>query len=239
MLTPVTTRLRRQYVDLVRRHRVRRGLTGLVLACTALLSVSCGTAAQSGNADRTTSAPDTPRSSVAAGPPQESDVALVDLDDAANVATWTTVNDPVMGGASTSQVTFGGNGLVFSGTISLDHNGGFASARSPQDPDIGRKASGAKSLHVRARGDGKIYLLKVGIAGQPWSYIQRFPTEAAAQRTYDLPVDGFQPVGMRLDPEPDAPRTLDPSLIDQVSVYILDKQQGPFEITVNAIEAVA
>lgn len=90
---------------------------------------------------------------------------------------------------------------------------------------------------MRARGDGKTYLLKVGIAGQPWSYIQRFPTEATVDRTYDLPVNGFQPVGMRLDPEPDAPRALDPSAIDQVAVYILDKQQGPFEITVDAIEA--
>ncbi|TQR87428.1 CIA30 family protein [Mycobacterium hodleri] len=201
----------------MRSRRVQRGLTGLVVACMALLLVSCGVAGQSANADG-------------------SDVALVDLD-ADAVAAWTTVNDPVMGGSSTSKITFGGDGLVFSGSISLENNGGFASARSPQDPDIGRKASGAKSLRVRARGDGKTYLLKVGIAGQPWSYIQRFPTEATVDRTYDLPVNGFQPVGMRLDPEPDAPRALDPSAIDQVAVYILDKQQGPFEITVDAIEA--
>lgn len=206
-----------KYIHLVRSRRVQRGLTGLVVACMALLLVSCGVAGQSANADG-------------------SDVALVDLD-ADAVAAWTTVNDPVMGGSSTSKITFGGDGLVFSGSISLENNGGFASARSPQDPDIGRKASGAKSLRVRARGDGKTYLLKVGIAGQPWSYIQRFPTEATVDRTYDLPVNGFQPVGMRLDPEPDAPRALDPSAIDQVAVYILDKQQGPFEITVDAIEA--
>ena len=167
------------------------------------------------------------------------DVVLVDLDDAGEVATWTTVNDPVMGGMSTSRITFGDGGLVFSGNISLENNGGFASARSPQDPDIGRRATGAKSLRVRALGDGKTYLLKVGIAGQPWSYIQRFPTEAAVQRIYELPIEGFQPVGMRLDPAPDAPQTLDPSRISQVSVYILDKQQGPFELTVSAIDATA
>ena len=92
---------------------------------------------------------------------------------------------------------------------------------------------------MRALGDGKTYLLKVGIAGQPWSYIQRFPTDAAVQRIYELPIEGFQPVGMRLDPEPNAPQTLDPSSISQVSFYILDKQQGPFELTVSAIEATA
>jgi hypothetical protein len=207
-----------KHIHLMTGRRVQRGLTGLVFACTALLLPSCGTAGQSAEAER-------------------SDVVLVDLGDADEVSAWTTVNDPVMGGRSTSRVTFGDGGLVFSGTISLENNGGFASARSPQDPDIGRKASGAKSLRVRARGDGKTYLLKVGVAGQPWSYIQRFPTEAAVQRTYELPVESYQPVGMRLDPDPDAPRTLDPSLIDQVAVYILDKQQGPFEITVGAIGA--
>jgi len=209
-----------KYIHLVKSPRVRPGLTGLVFACTALLLISCGTAGQSADAEG-------------------ADVVLVDLDAAAKVDTWTTVNDPVMGGTSTSRIAYGDGGLVFSGTISLENNGGFASARSPQDPEIGRKATGATSLRVHARGDGKTYLLKVGIAAQPWSYIQRFTTEAAVQRTYDLPVEGFQPVGMRLDPEPDAPQNLDPSSIDQVAVYILDKQQGPFQITVSAIEAVA
>jgi hypothetical protein len=169
--------------------------------------------------------------------PEGPDVVLVDLDDAGEVATWTTFNDPVMGGMSTSRIAFGDGGLVFSGNISLENKGGFASARSPQDPEIGRRAAGAKSLRVRATGDGKTYLLKVGTKGQPWSYIQRFPTEAAVQRTYQLPIEGFQPVGMRLDPAPNAPQTLDPSRISQVSVYILDKQQGPFEINISAIDA--
>ncbi|MGQ9406023.1 CIA30 family protein [Mycolicibacterium gilvum] len=153
------------------------------------------------------------------------------------MAAWTTVNDPVMGGTSTSKVMFGDGGLVFSGDISLENNGGFASARGPQDPDIGRRAAGATALRVHAQGDGKTYLLKVGIADQPWSYIQRFSTEAGIDRTYDLPVEDFEPVGMRLDPEPDAPKTLDPAGIDQLSVYILDKQQGPFTITVRAVDA--
>ena len=144
-----------------------------------------------------------------------------------------------MGGLSTSRVTFGDGGLVFSGNVSLQNNGGFASARSPQDPEIGRRATGATSFRVRALGDGKTYLLKVGTAGQPWSYIQRFTTEAAVERSYVLPIAGFQPVGMRLDPAPNAPQTLDPSSINQIAVYILDKQQGPFQLTISAIDATA
>ena len=215
-------------------HRSRRGRFAIVIACAALLVVSCGGAGRSANADEatTTSSP-----SVQTSAPEGTDIVLVTLDDANAVATWTTVNDPVMGGKSTSRVTFGDGGLVFSGAISLENNGGFASVRSPEDPGIGRRATGATSLGVRALGDGKTYLLKVGIAGQPWAYIQRFATEAGVQRTYELPVEGFEPVGMRLDPAPDAPQTLDPSSISQVSVYILDKQQGPFDITISAIDA--
>ena len=77
---------------------------------------------------------------------------------------------------------------------------------------------------MRALGDGKTYVLKVE-TGQPWSYIQRFATEAGVRRTYDLPVSGFEPVGMFLDPVPGAP-PLDPSTISRVALYILDKQEG-------------
>lgn len=208
----------------------------MVSACSTLLLVSCASAGPSPEPDETNPA-SSPASSARAQASDGADIALVDLDDEDAVTTWTTVNDPVMGGMSSSRITFGNGGLMFSGTISLENNGGFASARSPEDPDIGRKAAGATALRVHAMGDGKTYLLKVGAAGQPWSYIQRFPTEAGVRRTYDLPIDGFQPVGMRLDPAPDAPATLDPASITYVAVYILDKQQGPFEITVSAIDA--
>ncbi|MBY0287894.1 MAG: CIA30 family protein [Mycobacteriaceae bacterium] len=221
------------------RRWYRRGLVGIVVASSALLTVSCGSTGQTVNTDEATSVPEAPHSSAQAPGPAGAGVGIVDLDDASEVAAWTTVNDPVMGGMSTSRIAFGEGGLVFSGDISLQNNGGFASARSPQDPDIGRRATGAKSLRVHAVGDGKTYLLKVGTAGQPWSYIQRFGTEAAVQRIYELPIEGFEPVGMRLDPAPDAPQALDPSSISQVSVYILDKQQGPFELTISAIDATA
>ena len=190
-------------------------------------SVSSGWEA---HADEPTTAPAPPGASAPA-----TDGVLVDFGTASAVAAWTTVNDPVMGGRSTSEVTFADGGLRFSGNVSLENNGGFASARGPVDPDIGRKAAGATSLRVRATGDGKTYVLKVGPAGQPWSYIQRFGTEAGVARTYDLPVAGFQPVGFRLDPAPYAPQTLDPSSISQIAVYILDKQEGPFGITISAI----
>lgn len=218
--------------------QLRRGArSGISIACLAVL-IACASTGRIARADETTPAPPPPGSSAPAAGPNASNAVLVALDEPAVVDTWTTVNDPVMGGRSTSTVAFGDGGLVFSGTISLENNGGFASARGPVDPEIGRRATGATSLGVRARGDGKTYLLKVE-TGQPWSYIQRFATEAGVLRTYDLPVGGFQPVGRFLNPAPEAPQSLDPSTISRVSVYILDKQDGPFQITVSAILASA
>jgi hypothetical protein len=198
-------------------HSRRMARTGALIACMALLIMSFGSTGLIARADTTN--------------------VVVAFDDPAAVAGWTTINDPVMGGLSTSTVTFGDGGLVFAGTISLDNNGGFASTRGPQDPGIGQRAAGATALGVRARGDGKTYVMKVDSAGQPWSYIQRFSTDPGAWRTYELPIGGFQAVGMRLDPAPYAPQSLDPSTVSRVSIYILDKQQGPFELTVSAINA--
>ena len=198
--------------------------TALTITCLAVLIGTYGSGGLIARADQ-------PRPSApAAGP-----VVLVDLGDPAAVASWTTVNDPVMGGRSTSTVAFGDGGLEFSGNISLDNNGGFASARGPVDAEIGRRATGATSLRVRALGDGKTYVLKVE-TGQPWSYIQRFATEAGVRRTYDLPVGGFEPVGMFLDPVPSA-APLDPSTISRVALYILDKQEGPFQLVVSSIDS--
>ena len=69
--------------------RCERALVAVSIMWSALLTVSCAQAAA----------------------PAGADVTLVDLDDAGAVASWTTVNDPVMGGRSTSSVAFGNGGL--------------------------------------------------------------------------------------------------------------------------------
>lgn len=200
-------------------HPLRRARTVLAIACLAVLIGTFGNLEGIARADEPAVAP----------------AVLVDFGDPAAVAAWITVNDPVMGGRSTSTATFGDGGLVFAGNLSLDNNGGFASTRGPIDPEIGRRAAGATSLRVRALGDGKTYMLKVE-TGQPWSYIQRFSTDPGVRRTYDLPVGGFESVGMFLNPAPGAP-PLDPSTINRVGIYILDKQEGPFQLVVGAIDA--
>ena len=55
---------------------------------------------------------------------------VIDFRDPAQVLGWIPVNDRVMGGVSTSQTTATADGMAYSGVVSLDNNGGFASLRA-------------------------------------------------------------------------------------------------------------
>ena len=56
----------------------------------------------------------------------------IDFGKEGRVNDWYVVTDRVMGGVSTSKVAYSKESLVFSGYVSLENNGGFASIRSEQ-----------------------------------------------------------------------------------------------------------
>ena len=152
--------------------------------------------------------------------------------DAVASAGWTTVNDPVMGGLSTSTIEAIDDALVFRGVISLDNNGGFASMISPTDLWPAGVWADRPGVALAGRGDGQTYAVQVRTGGSNQSYVQRF----VAGATFDvvLPFDGFTPTTRFLEPTTDAP-PLDPAEITQVAIYLLDKQAGPFRLEVVAI----
>jgi len=70
---------------------------------------------------------------------------------------WYSVNDTVMGGVSSGNLTFGSGTMLFEGAVSTDSNGGFASVRSPTERyDL--------SMHDRV-------LIRLKSEGQPFSLI--------------------------------------------------------------------
>ena len=79
------------------------------------------------------------------------------------IGAWVSVNDVVMGGVSNGRLEATGNGTVaFTGFVSLEQGGGFASVRSrPQEHDLGGKSG----LQLRVRGDGQRY--KVNLKNRP------------------------------------------------------------------------
>jgi NADH dehydrogenase [ubiquinone] 1 alpha subcomplex assembly factor 1 len=139
-----------------------------------------------------------------------------------------TVNDPVMGGRSTSGLEWAGGAAVFAGDLSLENNGGFASFRVRVQE--GRLA-GATLLMARVRGDGRRYQLRVRPGGRfdGVSYQAEF-VASAEWTTVSLPVDGFEPTfrGFR----PPGAGALDPAKVREVGIMLADKKEGPFRLEI-------
>jgi len=85
-----------------------------------------------------------------------------DFSDAAAAKNWLSVNDNVMGGVSEGGFRITDDKtLEFSGKISLDNQGGFASIRT-QSADLG--LDGFDTIALRVKGDGRTYYLDLRAA---------------------------------------------------------------------------
>jgi monofunctional biosynthetic peptidoglycan transglycosylase len=162
------------------------------------------------------------------------DITLFDFQAATNTATWQVVNDDVMGGVSTSSFDSGKGFAVFQGTVSLENNGGFASARSiPVRHDF----TGCDAFVIRVRGDGQRYKFSVrtdrGFDGVV--YQAAFGTQAGEWQDIQLRFEDFVPTfrGRVLRDEP----RLNPASITSVGFLISDKQAGRFRLDVGWIKA--
>ena len=143
---------------------------------------------------------------------------------------WYVQNDTVMGGVSSSSVESEQGAMVFSGNLSLENNGGFASVRGPiLDPGSIRSGN---ALLIDARGDGRSYLLQILTPTD--SYVARF---TPIDDPVTLSFSDFTATGWRLDPAP-ALAPLDAVSIGQIAIYLLDEQEGEFELRVRSISVI-
>jgi len=145
---------------------------------------------------------------------------------------WRSIDDPVMGGVSQSAFVVGDEGAAFTGTVSLDRGGGFASVRAPEGPyDL----SGHEGLQLRLRGDGKRYWLTTYTeAGGSISY--RAPLEPPEHwSTLSVAFRSLTPY-RRGTTVPDAP-PFRPGQLRTLGFLIADEQAGPFRLEVARIRA--
>jgi hypothetical protein len=157
---------------------------------------------------------------------------LFDFASAASVAEWSSIDDSVMGGVSRSRLRFAGGHAVFEGSVSLNHNGGFASVRS-RPRDLGLPGAGHYVLQLR--GDGKRYKLNLRAddSFDGINYQAAFVTTAETWTLLRLPLSLFAP-SFRGRPVPDAP-PLDPARVRQLGLIITDRQAGPFALDIRTI----
>ena len=152
-------------------------------------------------------------------------------------ADWWVVNDSVMGGVSESRVDEKADSIVFSGTLSLENNGGFTSARKTLTEDW----SGVDSLRMKVKGDGRQYIATVRVQGRSMSriyYRQAFDTVAGEWIDLELSVDDFDAYayGRRMPTVPQLSSTIERA--SSVGLMLADKNPGPFSIEVSQIEPI-
>ena len=158
---------------------------------------------------------------------------LFDFSRPDSVVLWKPINDGVMGGKSGCRLEHDPAGhAVFSGQISLENHGGFASVRC-HPGDLGRESIRGYLLEVR--GDGKEYRMSLHCEDSygKLSYQARFHPCTGRWTGCHLAVADFQP-RWRGHPVPEAP-PLQTAHIRQISLMIADRQEGPFTLLVRSL----
>ncbi len=148
---------------------------------------------------------------------------------------WTAIDDRIMGGVSASTFRHDPAGHAeFSGIVSPDNGGGFASVRHPT-LSLGDAHTQAYRLEVL--GDGKRYKLNLR-TDQTFdgvNYQASFAPPAGQWTTLFLPLAAFEPRfrGRLVQAPP-----LAPDRVSQVGLMIGDKQWGEFRLLLRLIASI-
>ncbi len=159
---------------------------------------------------------------------------IVDFKDP-DAVRWSIVNDGVMGGLSSSDLELTEDETVlFTGLVSLENNGGFASARAAF-PSL--DLSGFDGVALRVKGDGRKYQLRFRTSDtfDGVAYSREFGTESGEWMEIRLPLSEFQPTFRGRVPRGAEP--FDPARIRQMTFLIGDKREGPFALEIDWVKA--
>lgn len=147
---------------------------------------------------------------------------------------WRIVNDGVMGGISSSKMEVLPNATgKFSGRVSLENYGGFASTRARLIKALKTKYT---KVLMKVKGDGKKYSFRIRTDANfdGVSYKNDFITKKDEWQEIELRLANFIPTwrGRQLRDIPPIVATQ----IRQIGILISDKQEGTFELLVDWIK---
>lgn len=159
---------------------------------------------------------------------------LFDFDSDATSGKWYVVNDDVMGGISESTIVINPEGTAtFSGKLSPENNGGFASVRAVVKMNTDSQFNG---VILRLKGDGKLYNIRFRTDSNfdGYAYQAKIQTKANVWEEYQVSFDKFEPTfrGRTLNGKPE----LESRNIAQIGLLIADKQFGDFNMEVDWIK---
>jgi monofunctional biosynthetic peptidoglycan transglycosylase len=159
---------------------------------------------------------------------------LLDFDGPDASQKWQAVNDNVMGGVSDGRFKITADKtLEFSGRLSLENNGGFASVRTkPTDLEI----NVGDTLVVRVKGDGREYVLNIYTKSRrmAFSYRAPLPTTKDEWTEVSVPLDEFIPTAFGNRVQGMGP--VEPDQINSLGFMLSDKRPGPFKLEVEWVK---
>ena len=159
------------------------------------------------------------------------------FDTPASVQGWRAVNDGVMGGRSSGGPSFGGDALVFSGTIDTD-GGGFSSIRHRLTPG---QLAGADGLRLTLRGDGRPYRLTLRTS-RSWrgrNVSWQIPIPATPAGEWAEVVAPFADARASVFGRSVDAGAFDPLDAREVGIILADGRDGPFRLEVADMAAVS
>lgn len=158
------------------------------------------------------------------------DSVITDFTTEKSLKNWYTVDDVVMGGRSDSQFVFNEKGdAVFSGSVSLENNGGFSSLRHDFEQ---RNVASFNTISLHLKGDGNRYQFRVkSKRTERYSYVYYFNTSGTWE-WIDIPLSEMYPVwrGNRLD-QPDYPG----QILEEIGILIGNNKPEEFKMEIKMI----
>lgn len=148
-----------------------------------------------------------------------------------NLKDWNIVNDGVMGGLSESSIQLNKKGnAVFSGEISLENNGGFASVRHQTEIE---NVQNYQYVNLKVKGESSTYQFRIkkNKAEEVHSYVKEFEV-TSEWKTLRLKLSDFHPKyrGRRLNLP-----NFNADIIQEIAILIGNKKVEKFQIEIDKI----
>ena len=155
---------------------------------------------------------------------------IYDFNKQSDISNWVIVNDDVMGGISSCDISLDneGNG-IFEGKISTANNGGFSSIRLNLDKV---NTKNYRHIKIRLKGDNKKYQLRIKANRSDYhSYVYSFKT-LNTWEIIKIPLKEMYPSfrGRKL-----AMNNFDNYFIEQISFLVGNKKDENFKLLIDSI----
>ena len=159
----------------------------------------------------------------------------IDFGREGRVNDWYVVTDRVMGGISNSKVTYSEHSLLFSGYVSLENNGGFASVRSEQQSlDLSRFSK--VQIRFRTANLDRTFALRLNTNNRYYkpSYNHNFKATSTDLQTLHFKLDEFKETILGKTTGNALPLVKLKRIL-RLGIMLNDKKEGNFSLEIDSI----